>query len=152
MALRLIIFVSFVAVLANGCGKGDTTNPTPCPTTMKPTPCPTTTIRSTSGYPVRYVNKHSGKFAYKRSQPAYARVAFLAPYDTSLGMFSVEYADGTSYQTGWFDLHPNKEDPASIHAVRNLALRGTPIMLACWDTSCMSQRPHHGERLRVLYS
>ncbi|KAF4690019.1 hypothetical protein FOZ60_000772 [Perkinsus olseni] len=114
-ALRLIISVSFVAILAYGCGKGGTTKPTPCPTTMKPTPCPTT-IKPTSRRSPRDVKKHSGEFVYERSDPR-VRVALLAPHDSSSGMFSVEYADGTSYQTGWFDLHPNKEDPASIHVV-----------------------------------
>ncbi|KAF4707792.1 hypothetical protein FOZ63_026090 [Perkinsus olseni] len=133
-ALHHIISVSFVAVPAYGCGKGDTTKPKPCPTTMKPTPCPTTmkptpcpttmkptpcatTIKPTSTPSPRDVKKLSGEFVYERSRPArtLVRVAFLVPYDSSSGMFSVEYADGTAYQTAWFDLHPNTEDPASIH-------------------------------------
>ncbi|KAF4694513.1 hypothetical protein FOZ63_021322 [Perkinsus olseni] len=117
MAFRLIVFVSSL-VLANGCGKGD---PTPCPTTIKPTPCPTT--------PPRDVKKHYGEFVYELSHPTRVRFTFLATHEVRpedymriyrsvhVGMFSIECGDGTPYQTPWFDLHPNAEDPASINAV-----------------------------------
>ncbi|KAF4653629.1 hypothetical protein FOZ61_008860, partial [Perkinsus olseni] len=98
MALRLIISVYLVAVLAYGCGKGGTTKPTRCPTTVRP----------------RGIKKSSDEFVYERF---FFRIVLLADHDTGLGMFSMECGDATPYQTDWFDLHPNIDDPASIHVV-----------------------------------
>ncbi|KAF4654583.1 hypothetical protein FOZ61_008177 [Perkinsus olseni] len=101
MALRLMILLSFIVVLANGSGRSRTTGSTPCPTTMKPSLCPATM-------------RHVDEFVY---QHLFSRVTFLVDHGTGLGMIFVQCPTITPYQSGWFRLQPDAKKPASIHVV-----------------------------------
>ncbi|KAF4680646.1 hypothetical protein FOZ63_007604 [Perkinsus olseni] len=116
MALRLMILVSFIVVLANGCGKGRTTKATPCPTTTKPSPRPTTTKPSPCPTIINPpgTKKHVDVFVYEHFL---TEITFLADHDTGLGMIFIECGASNPYQSAWFTLQPDISDPASIHVV-----------------------------------